>query len=114
VRWDSGGRFFGICSPMKTQHGHASQKTHVTWRYSLLCDITAHAPVARTERKMSRNRYLQSCDVTSDTEKTASPIVARTYFRRGPEMTSFYCCALEHVYGGVAWQWIFMLQYLRI
>jgi hypothetical protein len=46
-------RFFGICSLMKTRHGHASQKTYLTWCYALLCDVTVHAPVARTKRKHS-------------------------------------------------------------
>jgi hypothetical protein len=46
-------------------------------------------------------------------ENTASPIVVRAYFGRGPEVTSFCCCVLEHVYGAVAWQWVFALQYIE-
>jgi hypothetical protein len=44
-------------------------------------------------------------------QNTASPIVACAYFGRGLQMTSFYCCLLEHDYGAVAWQWVFTLQY---
>jgi hypothetical protein len=61
---------------------------------------------------MSRDHYSPLRDVTAYTENTASSIVASAYFWRGLEMTSFYCCVLEHVYGAVEWQWVFTLQYL--
>jgi hypothetical protein len=44
---------FEIWSLRNTHHGHDSQKTHITWRYLLLCDVTAHAPVARTKNTAS-------------------------------------------------------------
>jgi hypothetical protein len=36
-------------------------------------------------------------------ENTTYPIVARSYFGRGLE---------KHVYGALAWQWVFTLQYM--
>jgi hypothetical protein len=70
--------FFRICSPMKMRHRHASQKTHVTWCYALLCDITAHAPVERAKRKhMPHDRDLLLCEVTTDTKKTQLPLLLR-------------------------------------
>jgi hypothetical protein len=60
---------------------------------------------------MSRDHHPPLCDVNADTENTTSSIAACAYFGRGLEMTSFYCCMLEHVYGAVAWQWVFTLQY---
>jgi hypothetical protein len=58
----------------------------------------------------SRDHYPPLRDVTADSENAAS-IVACAYFRRGLEMTSFYRRVLEHVYGAVAWQWVFTLHY---
>jgi hypothetical protein len=61
---------------------------------------------------MSRDHHPALRDVTADTDNTPSSIVARAYFGRDLEMVSLYCCVLEHVYGTVAWQWVFTLQYI--
>jgi hypothetical protein len=52
------------------------------------------------------------CVTSLRARKTASSIVACAYFGRDLQMTSFYCCVLEHVYRAEAWQWVFTLQYL--
>jgi hypothetical protein len=55
-----------------------------------------------------------SCDIHStvaDVTALASYTVACAYFGHGLEMMSFYCCMLECVYGAVAWQWVFTIQY---
>jgi hypothetical protein len=63
---------------------------------------------------MSRDHHAPLRDVTADTENTVSSIVACAFFGRSLEMTSFYCCMLEYVYGAVVWQWVFTLQYVTV
>jgi hypothetical protein len=60
---------------------------------------------------MSRDHHAPLRDVTAGTENAASSIVACAYLGRGLEMTSFYRCVLEHVYGAVAWRWVLTLQH---
>jgi hypothetical protein len=65
------------------------------------------------KENVSCDLYLLLCDSPRTQRKHSFPIVARKYFGRGPEMTSFYSCMLEHVYGALAWQRVFLLQYFR-
>jgi hypothetical protein len=95
-----------------------TRRKYVTWYpHSLLRDVTAPAPAVRTRREhvMWHSRcccWRQSSFARwTDTENTASSTIACAYFGDGLDMTFIYCCLLERVYGAVAWQWVFTLQY---
>jgi hypothetical protein len=89
-----------------------------TTRHIMLCKLWRHSACAICANKKNTHFTWPLPTVLwchrGHKENAASPIVACAYFGRGLEMTSFYCCVLEHIYGAVAWQWVFMLEYREV